>query len=64
MRPVSAGATDVPRAESSTSPRLERMPIVIAPDVIHDLIAARGERGQEAAMLFDAIVADVEARRG
>jgi hypothetical protein len=37
------------------------MPIVIAPDVIHDLIAARGERGQEAAMLFDAIAADVEA---
>jgi hypothetical protein len=42
-------------------PHHQRTPIVIAPDVILDLIAARGEAGRDAAMLFDAIAAEVEA---
>ena len=38
-------------------------PFVIAPDVIVDLIMANGQAGAEAALLFDAIGADREARR-
>jgi hypothetical protein len=51
----------VTKSESPGSPRLGRTPIVIAPDVILDLIGPRSERRYEAAMLFDAIAADVEA---
>ena len=38
-------------------------PIVIAPDIILDLIYSRGEWADHAARLFDAIDADVEAGR-
>ena len=44
------------------APKLIRSPIVIAPDIILDLIHGRGPRAaSEARMLFDAIAADVEA---
>jgi hypothetical protein len=51
----------VAKRESADSPRIGRTTIVIAPDVIVDLIGPRSERRYEAAMLFDAIAADVEA---
>lgn len=48
------------RAEDEGAPRLVRTPMVMAPDIILDLIFNRpGSR--DAAMLFDAIAADVEA---
>jgi hypothetical protein len=52
---------DVAIISSVRLARHERTPIVIAPDVILDLIAARGDAGRDAAMLFDAIAAEVQA---
>ena len=42
------------------APRLEQTPIVIAPDIILDLIYNRSDWATDAMLLFDAIAADIE----
>lgn len=53
------------RAEGAAhSPKLVRTAMVIAPDIILDLINRRGQqRTTEAALLFEAIAADIEEGR-
>lgn len=47
--------------EDRNTPRLRSTPLVIAPDVILDLVLGRGRGAWEAEALFEAIAADVEA---
>jgi len=44
------------------APKLRKIPMVLAPDIILDLIgtSATPERSRDAELLFDAIVADIE----
>jgi hypothetical protein len=49
-------------AGAERAPKLVRTAMVIAPDIILDLINRRGaQRTKEAALLFEAIAADIEA---
>ena len=53
----------MPRSSSSRARTRVVTPVVIAPDVILDLIYNRSDWGKEAARLFDAIAADVDVGR-